>query len=446
MNRFIFIGLLLIPAMAVLVFASRSLALNTGGVWETRLPNGLTLLLLENSKAPVVSVQIWYNVGSRDEPLGKSGLTHLVEHLMFRGTKNFGPKTFSRIIQKNGGQDNAFTSRDYTAYYANIAADRVAIVLELESDRMVHLLVDEQKFLTELKVVQEERRLRIKDDPIASLYEEVNAVAFKSHPYKRPVIGWMEDLEKLNHEDFLRFYRTYYQPGNATLVVVGDFKRERLLPVIEKFFGPIPGENIPVRVRVQEPPQDAEKRVTLQREEARLPYVVMAYHVPAFPHPDAFPLEVMSHILAGGKSSRLYRKMVYEEQKALEVDADFPFNSRDPHLFYLAAQAMPGRSAREIEERLQEELADWEKNPPGPDEIERAKNQIEAGFVFGQDSFFSQAMILGRYQTLTAWRDVDQFLPGIRAVTGQDLARVYQTYFKPANRTIGVLIPAATPK
>lgn len=442
MNRFIFIGLLLFFGVFLLALGSRALALDTRAIFETTLDNGLKVILLENHKAPVITVQVWYNVGSRDEPLGKSGLTHLVEHLMFRGTARYGPKMFSRIIQKNGGQDNAFTSRDYTAYYENMAADRAAIALELEADRMSDLLVDEQKFRTELQVVQEERRLRIKDDPVASLYEELNAVAFKSHPYQRPVIGWMEDLEGLTHQDFQKFYKTYYQPGNAVLVVAGDLQRETLLPLLEKTFGRIPRGEIPPRIKIQDPPQEAEKRVTLLRQEARLPYVALAFHVPAFPHPDAFPLEVMSQILSGGKSSRLFRKMVYEEQQALEVDADFPFNSRDPHLFYLAAQAMPGKTPEEIEQRLQQELEEWERRPPDDEEIARAKNRIEAGFIFSQDSVFSQAMILAKHQILGQWQDLDRFLPGIRAVTREDLLRVHRTYFKPGNRTVGVLIPA----
>jgi zinc protease len=445
MNRFIFIGLLMFFGFLLLGFGSRSLALDTRTVFETTLANGLKVLLLEDHKAPVVTVQIWYNVGAREEPLGKSGLTHLVEHLMFRGTARYGPKMFSRVIQKNGGQDNAFTSRDYTAYYENIAADRAAIALELEADRMANLQVDEEKFRTELQVVQEERRLRIKDDPLASLYEEINAAAFTSHPYQRPVIGWMEDLEVLTHKDFQAFYKTYYQPGNAVLVVVGDFQRPALLPLLEQTFGRVPAGPVPARLRIKDPPQEAEKRVLLKRPEARLPYVALAFHVPAFPQGDAFALEVMSHILAGGKSSRLFRKMVYEEQIALEVDADFPFNSRDPHLFYLAAQAMPGKTAEEIEKRLFQELSEWERHPPQTEEIERAKNRIEAGFIFSQDSVFSQGLILGKYQTLGSWRDLDQFLPGIRAVTQADLLRVYQTYFKPGNRTVGVLVPAGPP-
>jgi len=429
MDRIILLGLVLAVGLLILGFGVRSEAFTAEEVLETTLPNGLRVLLLENRKAPVVTSQIWYNVGSRDEPLGQSGLTHLVEHLMFRGTEKVGPKMFSRIIQKNGGQDNAFTSRDYTAYFENIASDRLAIALDLESDRMTGLTVDEQKFQTERLVVQEERRLRIKDDPVASLYEEIGAVAFKSHPYKRPIIGWMEDLEGLTH------------PGNAVLVVVGDFQKEKLLPLIRETFGKIPPGKPIVRIKIQEPPQEAEKRVTLRRQEARLPYVVLVYHVPAFPHPDAFPLEVMSQILAGGKSSRLYQKKVYEEQLALETGADFSFNSRDPYLFYLSAQAMPGKSAEQIEHRLHQEITDWGKTPPTREEIERAKNQIEASYIFGQDSIFYQGLLLGKNQTLGSWRDIQEFLPGIRAVTQDDLLRVYRTYFQPANLTVGVLLP-----
>ena len=444
MDRIILLGLVLAVALLTLGFGGRSEAFTEEEIQEITLPNGLRVLLLENRKAPVVTSQIWYNVGSRDEPLGQSGLTHLVEHLMFRGTEKVGPKMFSRVIQKNGGQDNAFTSRDYTAYFENIAADRLAIALELESDRMTGLTVDATKFQTERLVVQEERRLRIKDDPVASLYEELGAVAFKSHPYQRPVIGWMEDLETLTHANFLDFYRRFYQPGNAVLVVVGDFQKETLLPRIRETFGNIPPGKPIVRLKIQEPPQEAEKRITLRRAEARLPYVALVYHVPAFPHPDAFPLEVMSQILAGGKSSRLYRKMVYEEQLALETGADFPFNSRDPHLFYVSAQALPGKSAEQIEQRLHQEISDWGKTPPTVEEIERAKNQLEASFIFGQDSIFYQGMLLGKNETLGSWRDIQKFLPGIRAVTQDDLLRVHRTYFQPANLTVGVLLPGGS--
>jgi zinc protease len=441
MNRFIFMASAVAVVFLLLGSGSRLLALTLEDVYETRLSNGLQVLLMPNTKAPVVSIQVWYRVGSQDEPLGKSGLAHLTEHLMFRGTKEYGPKQYSRIIQKNGGQDNAFTSHDFTAYYENLASDRLGIALALEADRLTGLLVDEEKFLTERKVVQEERRLRIKDDPSASLLEEVVATAFKSHPYKWPVTGWMEDLDRLTRADFLNFYRTYYQPANATLVVIGDFDKQKVVPQIEKTFGQIPRGTAPQPQAIQEPPQEADKRIILRREEAQLPYVLLAFHVPPFPHPDSFPLKVMAQILAGGKSSRMYQKMVYQEQKALEAGADYAFQSKDPYLFFFYAQAMPGRSPEQIEERLFQELEEWEKNPPTFEEIERAKNQIEAGFIFAQDSIFYQGSLLGKYQTLGNWKDLEKFLPGIRAVREEDLLRVYQTYFKEKNKTIGVLIP-----
>jgi zinc protease len=440
MNKIIFFTSLV--SLGFLLWGSLSRIQGAGfdPVAETRLANGLQVLTLPNSKAPVVSVQIWYKVGSGNESLGQSGLAHLTEHLMFRGTSKFGPKQFSRLVQKNGGQDNAFTGRDYTAYYENMASDRLSIALELESDRMTGLLLDDEKFFTEQKVVQEERRLRIKDDPSASLFEEVIATAFKSHPYKRPITGWMEDLENLIPSDFISFYRKYYQPANATLIVAGDYDKDTLLPLIEKTFGRIPkGEGISP-VSIKEPPQEADKRVVLRRE-AQLPFVVLAYHVPSFPHPDSFSLEVMSQILAGGKSSRMHEKMVYREQKALDAGADYAFSSKDPFLFFLYAQAMPGQMPEQIEERLFQELEAWEKVPPTREELERAKNQIEASFIFAQDSIFYQANLLGKYQTLRNWKDLNKFLPGIRAVQQSDLLRVYQTYFKGRNKTVGVLIP-----
>ncbi len=445
MNKIIFIASLVSLGFLLWGSISRIQAEKLEQVTETRLPNGLRVLLLPNRKAPVVSVQVWYKVGSGSESPGQSGLAHLTEHLMFRGTEKYGPKQFSRLVQKNGGQDNAFTGRDYTAYFENMASNRLEIALNLESDRMTGLMVDDVNFYTERKVVQEERRLRIKDDPSASLFEEVIGTAFNSHPYQRPITGWMEDLEGLLPSDFLSFYRKYYQPANATLIVAGDIDKDSLLPLVEKTFGRIPkGEDLRP-VTIKEPSQETDKRVVLRRE-AQLPFVVLAYHVPSFPHPDSFALEVMSQILAGGKSSRMHEKIVYQEQKALDAGADYAFSSRDPFLFFFYAQAMPGHTPDQIEKRLFQELEDWEKVPPTQEEIKRAKNQIEAAFIFAQDSIFYQANLLGKYQTLGNWKDLNAFLPGIRTVQQSDLLRVYQTYFKDRNKTVGILIPINQPK
>lgn len=438
-----FLWVCLLFLACLLLFGSPSPAQSdySGTVLETRLSNGLLVLLNSQEQASVVSLQIWYNVGARQEPDGQSGLAHLTEHLMFRGTQKVGPKQFARIIQKNGGQNNAFTSRDYTVYYENMAPDRLKVALELEADRMTGLSADESLFLTERKVVQEERRLRIKDDPTASLFEEVLATAFKSHPYKHPVTGWMEDLDRLTYTDFLTFYRTYYAPNQVTLIVTGRFEKDTLLPLIEETFGRIPAGRNPAPVAIVEPPQEAEKRVVLKREETRLPYVVLAFHAPSFPHPDAFPLKVMAQILGRSRSSRIYEKIVYREQKALTAGTGYSFDSRDPFLFFLYAQAMPERTAEEMEQRLLQELEAWGKEPPAEEEIRRAKNQIEAEFIFGQDSVFNQGMLLGKFQGLGSWKDREAFLPGIRAVTTADLRRVYEQYFLGKNKTTGLLIP-----
>jgi zinc protease len=212
--------------------------------------------------------------------------------------------------------------------------------------------------------------------------------------------------------------------------------------MIEKTFGRVPKGPDLRPVIIKEPPQEADKRVILRRE-AQLPYVAIAYHVPSFPHPDSFALEVMSQILAGGKSSRMYQKIVYQEQMALEAGADYAFSSKDPFLFFFYAQALPGHTPEKIEARLLQELETWEKVPPTQEEIERAKNQIEASFIFAQDSIFYQANLLGKYQTLGNWKDLNAFLPGIRAVQSSDLLRVYQTYFKGRNKTVGILIPTS---
>ncbi|HUL31773.1 MAG TPA: pitrilysin family protein, partial [Thermodesulfobacteriota bacterium] len=270
-------------------------------VFETSLPNGLKVILLEDHKAPLVTFQVWYRVGSRNEAWGKTGLSHMLEHMMFKGTEKVGPEEFSNIIQENGGNDNAFTSHDYTAYFENLSADRVQVSIDLESDRMQNLLLREKDFQTERMVVMEERRLRTDDNPQAVLTEQLMATAFEMQPYHWPIIGWMEDIARFTLEDLKAYYKTYYNPINAVLVVVGDFKREELLPRIEKAFGSYPKGIAPVQERDTDPPQIGERRV-LVKKEAQLPSLVMGYHVPNLREQDSYVLEVIATLLSGGKS------------------------------------------------------------------------------------------------------------------------------------------------
>lgn len=409
-------------------------------VSESVLPNGLKVILLENHKVPLVTFQVWYRVGSRNENWGKTGLSHLLEHMMFKGTKKVSGERFVRIIEENGGNNNAFTSHDFTAYYENLSADRVGVAIDLEADRMRHLVLREKDFRTERMVVMEERRLRTEDNPQAYLFEQVYAVAFAVSPYHWPVIGWMEDLQRLTLDDLKAHYRTYYSPANAFLVVVGDFKKEEVLRMIRKAFGSYPKGARPPQERNAEPPQSGERRVCVEKE-AKLPFVVKGYHVPNLSDPDSYVLEVIEALLSRGKSSRLYQNLVRERRLVLEVDADHPLLSHDPGLFYLSAVPMPGKDVAEVEKALDGELQRLQREQVGDDELEKAKNQLEAAFVYGQDSLFSQAMMLARFEMAGGWRRLDDYLPAIRKVTAADVRRVAGKYFTRQNSTVGILIP-----
>lgn len=410
-------------------------------IQEHFLPNGLKVVTLENHKSPVVTFQVWYKVGSRNEVTGKTGLSHLLEHMMFKGTPKYGKGEFSRIVSKNGGNENAFTSQDYTAYFEIFASDRLDISLELESDRMVNLLLDPEEYLLERDVVKEERRLRTEDDPISSLVEELYAVAFKTHPYRSPVIGWMGDLNNLSRDNAYNHYREYYTPNNATIVVVGDFNTEDVIKRIEKYFGGIPKGKSPSEMTITEPEQQGERRFYYKRE-AQLPYVIYGYHAPNFKDRDHYALDVLSNILSAGKSSRIYQNIVYEKEIALSAGGGYTAIQTDPELFYFYAQIRPGRTTEEAEAALNEEIEKIKREPVSDRDIEKAKNQTEASFIMGQDSVFYQAMLIGRLETTGAGAIyLNQYIDEIRKVTAEDIMRVAQKYFVDDHKTVGVLVP-----
>lgn len=411
-------------------------------VYETTLPNGLKVILLENHRAPLVTFQIWYRVGARNENWGKTGLSHVLEHMMFKGTKRIGPEELARIIQKNGGNLNAFTSDDFTAYFENISADRLAIPIRLEADRMRNLVLREEDFATERMVVIEERRLRTEDDPRSFLLEQTNATAFQTSPYHWPIIGWIHDLDRLTLDDLKDYYRTYYSPNNAFLVVVGDFKKEDLLKTIEKSFGPVPKGKMPNQERNVDPQQNGERRVFAKRE-ARLPAILMGYHVPNLRDPDSYVLEVIAAILSEGKSSRFYRNLVLRKQLVIEASAENSLLSYDPNLFYFSATLLPGKEAGEVEGALDEEITRIQTEPVSAEELERAKNQLEASFVYSQDSLFYQGMLLAQHEIVSSWKAIDDYIPSIRRVTPEDIQRVSRAYLTRDNRTVGILVPLA---
>ncbi len=410
-------------------------------VREYTLENGLKVILIEEHKAPVVTFQVWYRVGAKDEPAGRSGLSHLLEHMMFKGTPKYGPSVLSRTVQKNGGTDNAYTTKDYTVYFAMLSSDRVALAVELEADRMQNLTLDPKETASEKSVVMEERRLRYEDDPQNALFEEVMAAAYKVHPYQRPVIGWMSDLQNIEREALFKYYKTYYAPGNAVIVVAGDIDGEEMMKQIRAAFDDVPRGPESESVMSREPDQQGERRVILKRE-AELPYVLMAYHTPSFPDEDSYALEVLNGILSGGKSARLYQSMVYDKKIALAADADYSGFSKNPYVFFLAATAAPGKDIKDVESALLREIEKIQEIPPSEREVQKAKNQIESSFIMGQDSIFVQAMKYGTFEMLGGWKLIDAYVEGIRNVTPEDVMKAAKKYFHEENRTVGILIPA----
>ncbi|MGC2063886.1 MAG: pitrilysin family protein [Thermodesulfovibrionales bacterium] len=434
-----------IITLIFLLFVFIPLPVHAINVQEHMLDNGLKVLILEDHKAPTATFQVWYRVGSRHENIGKTGLSHLLEHMMFKGTKIHGPKTFSQAIQRVGGMDNAFTTSEYTGYFEFLASDRLGLPIELEADRMQNLVLTDESVLSERDVVMEERRMRYDDDPQNLLFQEIVATAFKNHPYRWPVIGWMSDLKTLNPEDLRRHYATYYAPNNAVIIVVGDVKPVEVLAKIRDAFGSIPAGPKIQSVHISEDEQQGEKRVLL-RKEAELPVVISVYKVPAVHQEDGPALDVLSSILSGGKSTRIYNTLVYEKQLALSAWAGYDGMRRDPYLFYTGATAARGKNIDDVEKALLAEIEKISKEPPTDQEIIKAKNQVEASFIMEQDSFYMQARLIGSFEMIGGWRLIDTYLEAIRKVTAGDVQRVAAKYLVPERRTTGVLIPLLAPE
>ncbi len=432
-------NIFVVAFLLVLLFPAGAFALPVN---EYTLDNGLKVLILEDHKAPTATFQIWYRVGSRNEKTGKTGLSHLLEHMMFKGTEKHGPKTFSQTIKRAGGTDNAFTSKDYTGYFELLASDRISLPIELEADRMKNLILTKESVLSERDVVMEERRMRYEDDPQNFVMEEVFAAAFKNHPYHWPVIGWMSDLKTLNPDDLIKHYRTYYAPNNAVIIVVGDVKQQEIMEKIRAAFGSIPaGPSIP-DVAIEEDEQRGERRIYVKKE-AELPYVLSVYKVPNIAHEDGFALDVLGSILSDGKSSRLYRSLVYEKQIAVSAWAGYEGLYKDPFLFFSGATAAQGKKIEDVEKALLDEFEKIKNELPSAQEVQRAKNQVEASFIMQQDSIYMQARTIGSYEMIVGWKFIDKYLEGIRKVTPEDVSRVAKKYLGDEKKTTGILIPLA---
>lgn len=410
-------------------------------VQEHTLSNGLKVLLAENHKAPVVSVQLWYRVGSRNEEVGKTGLAHVTEHMMFQGSTNYPTGKYKELVEANGGDYNAFTTEDVTAYYATFASDKLELALELEADRMAGLLIPESKFASEVEVVKEERRWRTENSPFGMMWEVLGSTAYQAHPYRWPVVGWMSDLDGLQRQDAVEFYQRYYHPNNATLIVSGDFEPKEAMAIIERTFGKIPKGPMPPKVTTVEPKQLGERRSEIVRP-VQTASAMVAYHIPAFGHPDLYVLEVIANLLANGESSRLHQALVYQEAIAQDVGA-YLSKQIDPSLFLLYGTLLPGKTGAELEAGLYAQIERLKTEPVSERELQKAKNQIEASFIFGQQKAEQVANLLGEYASLKDYRLANQVVEGVRGVSAADVQRVARTYFTRENRSVVTLIPAS---
>src|SRR3954453_13165237 len=409
----------------------------------TTLPNGMTVVFLEDHSTPIGHLQMWYHVGSKNERAGRTGFAHFFEHMMFKGSKNVEPEGHPSYISSVGGQSNAYTNEDATVFWETVPAQYLPLILWLEADRLASLRIEEKVFKTEREVVKEERRMRIENQPYGRLQEIISDQAFTVHPYKHPVIGSMKDLDAASVDDVREFFKTYYVPNNATAVLVGDFDAKEALGLVTQYLGRVPKSDRPVpRDIPKEPPQTKEKRVTLQ-EEWPLPAVVVAYHITYDGNPESYPLHVASKILSDGQSSRIYRKLVYETGIAL---AAFGGGNiiEDPNLFFAVALVQPGHTPEEAEKALIAELDRLRSEPVSAAELQQAKNQFARDYILGRETDQNKAEVLGHAAVIhndikTADAEFDIF----QNLTTADVQRAAKTYFTPENRLVLTIMPKA---
>jgi len=414
-------------------------------VHEKVLKNGLKVLVKEDRRAPVMVSQIWYKVGASYEHDGVTGLSHVLEHMMFQGTDKLEPGEFSKIIAANGGRENAFTGADYTAYFQTMEASRLEVSLRLEAERMQHLKLQEKEFVKELQVVMEERRMRTEDKPQSQAYEYFKAMAFTSSPYRNPIIGWMQDLEDMKLADLAAWYKQWYAPNNATLVVVGDVQADEVFKLAEHYFSPIPAVDFkPVKQRIEVPQVGLRRGIVKQT--AKVPYLLMGYKVPVLNSlentDDVYALEVLSGILSGGNSARLESNLVRGSQIASSASAGYDMNARLPTLFLFDGVPVDGRSVDELERALLEQIKQLQDKPVAQKELDRIKAQVIAASVYEKDSNFYQGMQLGMLETVgVGWQRSAEYVEKVNAVSAEQLQQVAIKYLIEDHLTVVQMLP-----
>ena len=410
------------------------------------LKNGMQVVVIPNHRVPVVTHMVWYRVGSADEAANESGIAHFLEHLMFKGTTNRKSGEFSEVVARNGGQENAFTSSDYTAYYQTISVDRLELLMEMEADRMTNLVITPKEVEPERQVVLEERRSRVENNPSSILSEHLNAALFLSHPYRNPVIGWKHDIEGLNIDSILAFYKRWYAPNNAILVVAGDITAAQLKPLAEKYYSKIPRQPETQRTRAKEPPQQAERRVTLRDNRVRQPTWQRTYLAPGLQlgnKAHTYPLEVLSNIIGSGTSSRLYRSLVIKQKLAISAGVYYSGYNRGPSRFIVFASPMPGVSIEKLETAVEAEIALLMKSGVTMDELNRAKSRMESEAIYARDSLSGGARVIG--SALAAGLsidDVETWPEQIAIVSVAQIQVAIKTVFKTKQSVTGILLPS----
>ncbi|MFN3986232.1 MAG: M16 family metallopeptidase [Rhodocyclaceae bacterium] len=413
--------------------------------FETTLDNGLKVIVKEDRRAPSVVHMLWYGIGSMDEPDGVSGIAHMLEHMMFKGTETVGPGEFNRRVAAVGGRDNAFTGRDYTAYFQQVPPEHLSEMMMLEADRMANLIISEALFLPEVEVVKEERRLRTDDNPRALVFEQLMATAFQSHPYRRPVIGWMPDIEAYTVDDARHWHDQWYAPNNARLVVVGDVDHQAVFELARQHYGAIPARDLP-QLKIPAEPEQRGPRHTVVKAPAELPFIALAWHAPTLRDlerdRDAFALEVLAAILDGYDGARLSRRLVREDRVAVSAGASYGSTGRGPSLFVLTGTPAAGRSVADVEAALRAEITRIQQEGIGEDELARVRTQAVAAQVYKRDSLMGQAMEIGFLESVgLSWRDEEALLEGLRSVTAEEVQAVAQRYFDDRLLTRAELVP-----
>lgn len=432
-------------ALIMLLAPVLSAQADTVKVHEHKFANGLKLLVKEDHRSPVVVSQVWYKVGASYEPGGITGISHMLEHMMFKGTHQYPAGEFSRIIAENGGQENAFTGSDYTAYFQTMEKSKLEISFKLEADRMRNLDLKAEELEKELQVVTEERRMRTDDQPRSKMQEQFNAVAFTNSPYRNPVIGWPDDIANYKVEDLQAWYQKWYAPNNATLVVVGDVETQQVVKLAEQYFAELkPSEINPIKPQ-QEQEQVGLRKLTVKAP-AKLPYIMMGYKVPVLNtaklESEAYALEVLSAILDGGNSSRLSSRLVRGKQLAVTAGAGYDFNSRLPELLLLEATPAEGKTVFDLEYALREEIDELKAELVSADELARVKAQVLAHDIYQKDSNFYQAMELGMLETNgLGWQKAGEYVAKLNQVTAEQIRDVARKYLIDDHLTIAYLDP-----